>query len=583
MRPPRRRRKGINKKLRLSPVSNVFTFQNGSTFRTELEYENTKHRYPWICSLRTKTSKNHLCAATLLRSSPGPTVLITSAHCALLCKSGETVVDNCCCSNVANRTCSSTGQCGSNPTIEKMSGSDAEVLCGDWIIDGDVQADENYNVVLTIEEVVPHPNFNISIGEGKSQFVQDDIAVLKVADTEELNLNNVHPACFSNEQTSSGSGFQSGWSNPPPLDYVSTYAPGYVQYYEDFSKQWHYKMDLVECRDPVTNNWGEPLQTPSNSFYPPATVCAKEQSREYCLSSGESGSPLMVEDGNGRLRVEGILSFVKGCDNFYFGLENQNTVFGTDGDDVLIGTGNAGPRYGLYQLSENPSVYTRVGCYLPWIAEQFGLSYSGSVDSSCDISSGDPEEVSSSQTCQSTPLASFYTVQQPEVSCIFPFYLNGEKKESCVMLSQDDQLLPVFRCPIRSIKTKIENIDSYNFDQVNDILNVQYCPTDPEVLGVNGLPELDPSRSCPNQSKLSPFATCKNNCRGGTMYRHLILSKHFIESISVNFPVVAGGSALVAAASISALGVGGPSLIGSIVPILLTGTAGIGVFGILLI
>ena len=76
--------------------------------------------------------------------------------------------------------------------------------------------------------------------------------------------------------------------------------------------------------------------SPSNSYYPPGTMCAEEKSGEFCTSSGESGSPLMVRSENGKLSAEGILSFMKGCDNFYIGLENQNTIFGTDGRKFLF-------------------------------------------------------------------------------------------------------------------------------------------------------------------------------------------------------------------------------------------------------
>ena len=39
-----------------------------TNFRTELPFENTKHRYPWLCSLKSKNSDpKHHCAVTLLR------------------------------------------------------------------------------------------------------------------------------------------------------------------------------------------------------------------------------------------------------------------------------------------------------------------------------------------------------------------------------------------------------------------------------------------------------------------------------------------------------------------------------------
>lgn len=66
------------------------------------EFENTKNRYPWICSLRSKhKNKTHFCAATLLRRPPGPIVLVTTAHCTYLCKSENgNIQPNCCCENV---------------------------------------------------------------------------------------------------------------------------------------------------------------------------------------------------------------------------------------------------------------------------------------------------------------------------------------------------------------------------------------------------------------------------------------------------------------------------------------------------
>ena len=63
--------------------------------------ENTRHRYPWICSLRSVDQPSHICGVTLLSRPPGPTVLVTSAHCVYICKSEEgRLVPNCCYPNV---------------------------------------------------------------------------------------------------------------------------------------------------------------------------------------------------------------------------------------------------------------------------------------------------------------------------------------------------------------------------------------------------------------------------------------------------------------------------------------------------
>ena len=55
--------------------------------KTKLNYRNTLHRYPWICSLRTASQPpKHLCAVTLL--SLQPRVIVGPAHCTYVCKDG---------------------------------------------------------------------------------------------------------------------------------------------------------------------------------------------------------------------------------------------------------------------------------------------------------------------------------------------------------------------------------------------------------------------------------------------------------------------------------------------------------------
>ena len=80
---------------RLNPLNdiNVFSLQQiggppiNLTVTSSLDYENTRHRYPWICSLRDQDRNFHYCSATLLSKPPKPTVLVTSAHCTFICKS----------------------------------------------------------------------------------------------------------------------------------------------------------------------------------------------------------------------------------------------------------------------------------------------------------------------------------------------------------------------------------------------------------------------------------------------------------------------------------------------------------------
>ena len=65
----------------------------------------------------------------------------------------------------------------------------------------------------------------------------------------------------------------SGWSYPPSREYLSNYASGFIPYYRDFQKQWHYNFTVVECRDPYLNVDNETLEyldlSSSDSYYPP--------------------------------------------------------------------------------------------------------------------------------------------------------------------------------------------------------------------------------------------------------------------------------------------------------------------------
>ena len=304
--------------IKLIPIEEV-----NSYFARVPPLEHTKHRYPWLCSLRRVGQQNsHLCAVTLLSRPPGPTVLVTSAHCAYVCKSEEgRLVPNCCCPNVGPGLCTDTEDCGTNAMTIEMTGAEAEVKCGEW--DTATDTEEDYHVILPIEKITVHPDFNISRGEQNSQFVASDIATIHVSDENfeaQSRTHNINPVCLPTQPLlNTASAVHSGWSKPPPLDYVTTNAPLYQEFYGEFSKQWHYLMNFTKCEDPKTYaNSGTPLNYPSNSYYPPGTVCVVEKERNFCPTSGESGSPLMVKDVEGRMVVEGINSFIKVLKTWYF-------------------------------------------------------------------------------------------------------------------------------------------------------------------------------------------------------------------------------------------------------------------------
>ena len=76
-------------------------------------------------------------------------------------------------------------------------------------------------------------------------------------------------------------------------------------------------MNILErCEDTDSLAIGGTQEFPTNTYYPPGTVCARNTYSQSCFFSGESGSPLMIINGSQskeRLYVEGFLSFIKGC------------------------------------------------------------------------------------------------------------------------------------------------------------------------------------------------------------------------------------------------------------------------------
>ena len=85
---------------------------------------------------------------------------------------------------------------------------------------------------------------------------------------------------------------------------------------------------------------------------------------------------MVTEDD--RYHAEGLLSFVKGCRRFSFGSCNSTSC--------LLPTG------GLLQTTDNPSVYTKLSCYLPWIAEAYGMTLASGYATGCRGVSGDRED-----------------------------------------------------------------------------------------------------------------------------------------------------------------------------------------------
>merc|ERR1711892_289674 len=472
---------------RLAPAQVIYGSDNISTV---LDFENTQNRYSWICSLQSKgSSAEHLCAVNIL-SVKRPTVIVGAAHCTFLCKAGSRQVSPCCCSTGPGNCADDKTLCGDKPEVVKMSEGDANIVCGRWKFD----EPEDKEIVLNIKEIVRHPDYD----RVKGPISGADLVVFKVDDKPLMKrtARTLNPACLPTNDKQPLSVIHAGWSKPPPLSYIKTRASEYEQFYDDFFKQWHYKMDILnKCEDPKKESiTGAALKFPSNSSYPAATLCAKDFSKQSCFSQGESGSPLMVENEKGEFSIEGILSFVKGCDVFTFGT-------------IDAAKNNAQ----LNQQTENPTTYTKLSCFLPWVAEQYGMDYEGSgqEDKACLVASGG-NRAGRNEVCRNTP-SNLVELFSGEVECIFPFYYKDKKYDGCILFEEDGFVYPVFRCPTRDIKTKKEDEEgTYNSFEFLPLVD-GYCPTD----STDPTSPLDPNiTDCSPFARRSPFSQCKNNCPG---------------------------------------------------------------------
>ena len=115
----------------------------------------------------------------------------------------------------------------------------------------------------------------------------------------------------------------------------------------------------------------------------------------------------------------------------------------------------------LYQETRTPAIYTKVSCFLPWIAKQFDLDYIEEENEismvKCTQGSGNTSDYNS-DNCRSALIG--------EKPCIFPFYWNGKLKEQCSFLEEQEFLFPMFRCPVRNITRKIQGINSFIYADV---------------------------------------------------------------------------------------------------------------------
>jgi hypothetical protein len=208
----RRARKSRRQRKTKSRIAPVQWYLEEPDIKVELQYNNTRHRYPWVCSLRSKgPSAAHRCAVNLVSIPPNPTVIVGAAHCTYICKDGAREIPVCCCSDSTDDCKESNPKCGDNPGVVEMTGEDSSILCGEWDTSqaSSVTSGEKYNVELPILEIIRHPGFD----PAKGTINGNDIAVFKVQDKSIQNNKaealQLWPACLPSQKRSvRGDSFQ---------------------------------------------------------------------------------------------------------------------------------------------------------------------------------------------------------------------------------------------------------------------------------------------------------------------------------------------------------------------------------------
>ena len=135
----------------------------------------------------------------------------------------------------------------------------------------------------------------------------------------------------------------------------------------------------------------------------------------------------------------------------------------------------------LDQHSVNPAVYAKLSCFLPWVAAQYDMEYSppGDPDPACLTGNGDITEVTT-EVCRTNPFNNYYDgLVGTEATCLFPFTLNGETHDTCVMDQLANFTRPVFRCPIRTVKGGGPDGTDYTDEHITGGAGLQgeLCPT----------------------------------------------------------------------------------------------------------
>ena len=100
-------------------------------------------------------------------------------------------------------------------------------------------------------------------------------------------------------------------------------------------------------------------------------------------------------------------------------------------------------------------------------------------DPACSTGNGDITEVTA-EVCRTNPFTNDDDrLEGIEAPCLFPFTLNGESHDTCIMDQLTNFTRPVFRCPIRTVKGAGPSGTDYTDFHLTGGADLQgeFCPT----------------------------------------------------------------------------------------------------------
>ena len=175
------------------------------------------------------------------------------------------------------------------------------------------------------------------------------------------------------------------------------------------------------------------MKTKEGTFYPAGTKCYLDPSQSSCFLFGNSGSGVARRISPDNAEKEqyaftGPLSMSKSCDNIF--IFDEKITYG----------------------AENPGIFTDAHCYLPWIAEMYGMKLPDAYtsDPSCSQAHGDRRNINKDD-CLGRDTHSVDIVK-----CDFNYVDvedGGRKWDRCRLSAQEGFAYNIYTCKVKSFHT----------------------------------------------------------------------------------------------------------------------------------